>query len=63
MDKRYGSIYVDKHNDGTKDLSRHKKDSFYWYKDVLLSMERIYNKNNYWSLMYYDTSLSRRRNL
>ena len=35
MDKRYGSIYVDKHNDGTKDLSRHKKDSFYGYKDVI----------------------------
>lgn len=35
MDKRYGFIYVDKHNDGTGDLSRKKKDSFYWYKDVI----------------------------
>ena len=34
-DKRYGFIYVDKHNDGTGDLSRRKKDSFEWYKEVI----------------------------
>lgn len=35
MDKRYGFIYVDKHNDGTGDLSRRPKKSFYWYKKVI----------------------------
>ena len=30
-----GFIYVDKHNDGTGDLSRRKKDSFEWYKEVI----------------------------
>lgn len=35
MKKRYGFIYVDKHDDGTGDLSRKKKDSFYWYKKVI----------------------------
>lgn len=35
MDKRYGFIYVDKHNDGTGDLSRKPKKSFYWYKQVI----------------------------
>lgn len=35
MDKRYGFIYVDKHNDQTGDLSRKKKDSFYWYQNVI----------------------------
>lgn len=35
MDKRYGMVYVNKHNDGSGDLSRHKKDSFYWYKQVI----------------------------
>lgn len=35
MKKRYGFIYVDKHDDGTGDLSRHKKDSFYWYQNVI----------------------------
>ena len=30
--KRYGFIYVDRHDDGTGDFSRSKKDSFYWYK-------------------------------
>ena len=35
MDKRYGFIYVDKHNDGTGDLSRRKKVSFEWYKEVI----------------------------
>lgn len=37
MAKRYGMIYVDKYDDGTGDLSRHKKDSFYWYKKVIES--------------------------
>lgn len=35
MAKRYGFIYVDKYDDGTGDLSRRKKDSFYWYKKVI----------------------------
>ena len=30
--KRYGFIYVDRHDDGTGDFSRSKKNSFYWYK-------------------------------
>lgn len=37
MKKRYGFIYVDKQDDGTGDLSRHPKDSFYWYKKVIAS--------------------------
>lgn len=32
--KRYGFIYVDRHDDGTGDFSRSKKDSFWWYKKV-----------------------------
>ena len=32
--KRYGFIYVDRHDDGTGDFSRSKKDSFFWYKKV-----------------------------
>lgn len=35
MKKRYGFIYVDKHDDGTGDLSRYKKDSFYWYQNII----------------------------
>lgn len=35
MDKRYGYIYVDKHNDGTGSLIRYKKKSFNWYKEVI----------------------------
>ncbi|MCD8027071.1 MAG: family 1 glycosylhydrolase [Erysipelotrichaceae bacterium] len=37
MAKRYGFVYVDKYDDGTGDLSRKKKDSFYWYKKVIAS--------------------------
>ncbi|MBO6046431.1 MAG: family 1 glycosylhydrolase [Erysipelotrichaceae bacterium] len=33
--KRYGFIYVDKHDDGSGDMSRSKKDSFEWYKKVI----------------------------
>ena len=35
MAKRYGFIYVDKYDDGTGDLSRRRKDSFYWYQKVI----------------------------
>ncbi|MBS5951109.1 MAG: glycoside hydrolase family 1 protein [Clostridium sp.] len=41
MKKRYGFIYVDKDNDGNGDLSRSKKDSFYWYKKVIESNGEI----------------------
>lgn len=37
MAKRYGFVYVDKYDDGTGDLSRKKKDSFFWYKKVIAS--------------------------
>ncbi|SER93836.1 6-phospho-beta-glucosidase [Gracilibacillus ureilyticus] len=35
--KRYGFIYVDKHDDGSGTLNRERKKSFYWYKDVIKS--------------------------
>lgn len=35
MAKRYGFIYVNKFDDGTGDLTRERKDSFYWYKKVI----------------------------
>lgn len=37
MRKRYGFIYVDKQDDGTGDMSRTRKDSFFWYKKVIAS--------------------------
>ncbi|WP_194191230.1 glycoside hydrolase family 1 protein [Clostridium chrysemydis] len=35
MKKRYGFIYVNKHDDLTGDYKREKKRSFYWYKEVI----------------------------
>ncbi|OYQ65959.1 6-phospho-beta-glucosidase [Aerococcus sp. 1KP-2016] len=35
MSKRYGLIYVDRQDDGSGDLSRSKKKSFGWYKEVI----------------------------
>jgi len=35
MSKRYGFIYVDKHDDGSGTLERKRKKSFNWYKDVI----------------------------
>jgi 6-phospho-beta-glucosidase len=35
MEKRYGFIYVDKDNAGNGTLNRSKKDSFYWFKNVI----------------------------
>lgn len=35
MAKRYGMIYVNKFDDGSGDFSRERKDSFYWYKEII----------------------------
>ena len=35
--KRYGFVYVNKHDDGSGDFSRSRKDSFFWYKKVIAS--------------------------
>ena len=37
MRKRYGFIFVHKFDDGTGDLSRSRKDSFYWYQKCIKS--------------------------
>ena len=35
MKKRYGFVYVDKDDLGNGTYNRYKKDSFYWYKEVI----------------------------
>ncbi|MBM6614926.1 glycoside hydrolase family 1 protein [Desemzia sp. RIT804] len=35
IEKRYGFIYVNRSEEDLKDLSRYKKDSFYWYQKVI----------------------------
>jgi 6-phospho-beta-glucosidase len=35
--KRYGFIYVDREEFDLKNLDRYRKDSFFWYKDVIAS--------------------------
>ena len=37
MKKRYGMIYVDRDNEGNGTMKRLKKDSYYWYKEVIES--------------------------
>jgi 6-phospho-beta-glucosidase len=37
MSKRYGYIYVDRDDFGCGTLKRMKKDSFYWYREVIAS--------------------------
>ncbi len=44
MRKRYGFIYVNKHDDGTGDLARSPKDSFYWYKKLIETNGRSCDK-------------------
>lgn len=41
MAKRYGFIYVNKFDDGSGDLSRIRKDSFFWYQNVIKSNGEI----------------------
>ena len=33
--KRYGFVFVDRDEENEKELKRYKKDSFYWYKNVI----------------------------
>lgn len=33
--KRYGFVYVNQHEEGQHDLRRIKKDSYFWYKQVI----------------------------
>ena len=35
LSKRYGLIYVDRDDDGTGQLTRYKKKSFDWYRQVI----------------------------
>ena len=35
LSKRYGFIYVDRNDDGEGSLTRYKKKSFNWYKEVI----------------------------
>ena len=37
IDKRYGMIYVDLYSDGSGTMTRYKKKSFDWYRDVISS--------------------------
>lgn len=37
MSKRYGFVYVDRNDDGTGTLERHRKKSYDWYADVIAS--------------------------
>ncbi|MDR2703876.1 MAG: glycoside hydrolase family 1 protein [Cellulomonadaceae bacterium] len=37
LSKRYGFIFVDRHDDGSGTLERYRKKSFYWYHDVISS--------------------------
>lgn len=40
MKKRYGFIYVDQDDDGKGSHKRYRKDSFYWYKNVIATNGR-----------------------
>lgn len=37
MRKRYGFVYVNRDDEGNGSMERYRKDSFYWYKDMIAS--------------------------
>lgn len=41
MRKRYGFVYVNRSDFDLKDLKRYKKDSFYWYQQVIQSNGKV----------------------
>ena len=42
--KRYGFIYIDRDEQNEKSLTRYRKKSFYWYKDVIASNGKTLSK-------------------
>lgn len=46
LKKRYGYIYVDRHDDGSGTLNRYKKKSFYWYRDLIASNGETLHSNS-----------------
>ena len=45
ISKRYGVIYVDLDDEGNGTMNRIRKDSFYWYKDLIASNKQKGNKS------------------
>ncbi|HFR3029043.1 TPA: glycoside hydrolase family 1 protein [Streptococcus pyogenes] len=45
LSKRYGFIYVDRNDDGTGQLTRYKKKSFDWYRQVIQTNGRYLEDN------------------
>ena len=37
LSKRYGFVYVDRNDDGSGTLARHRKKSFGWYRELIAS--------------------------
>lgn len=44
MKKRYGLVYVDRQDDGSGSLARYRKQSFYWYKEVIATRGESLNR-------------------
>jgi 6-phospho-beta-glucosidase len=40
IDKRYGFIYIDRSDSDARSCKRYRKDSFFWYKNVIASNGR-----------------------
>ncbi len=47
LKKRYGFIYVDRHDDGSGTLERYKKKSFNWYKEVIATNGESLKRREY----------------
>jgi 6-phospho-beta-glucosidase len=45
MSKRYGFIYVDRNDDGTGTLTRYRKKSFHWYREVIATNGASLSRN------------------
>ena len=48
MKKRYGLIYVDRHDDGSGDFKRIPKDSYYWYAKCIQENGKILPHKGLW---------------
>ena len=45
MAKRYGLVFVNTTDEDVRDLKRYKKDSFYWYSDLIKSNGQNWGKD------------------
>ncbi len=63
LKKRYDFIYVDRNDDGSGTLTRYKKKSFQWYKNIIETNGRALHEKTYHPINAWSNKKTRRQQL